>query len=148
MVTPLMELDLGPGLGYVLAKLEMYNPSGSHKDRPGRLITGALRHNGLLKPGARLLVPSSGNFAGSIAYHTATDRVEVVTITDVLSPVEFRDRLRNYPHVRVEVVNDPNETGSHLKARLRLLDDLRLQHPDAIEINQYRDRRFIRVSVT
>ena len=123
----------------VLAKLEQCNPSGSHKDRPARLIIEALFRSGRLSPDARLLVSSSGNFARAIAYWTASSGVLVEVYTDVLSSAGQISSLWAFPHVRVNVIDEPDATGSHLKARLRLIAEAQSRDPKAVFIDQYQN---------
>jgi cystathionine beta-synthase len=146
IATPLTESTLG-SLS-ILLKREEFNPSGSHKDRPTKLISSVMRHNGKFRPvgGKRpvFVVPSSGNFGHGFAYHTQDDDIEVVIITDVLSSPESQDTLRQYSHVTLEVVDHPDETGSHVEERMRRLDDVckhrkQLGHEVAV-VNQYCER--------
>jgi cysteine synthase A len=136
--TPLQPLTIAGR--EVLCKLEGLNPSGSHKDRPARALVESLRAGGRLTSGAvcRLLVSSSGNFARAVAHHTAAEAgVEVVVVTDVLSPAPLIRGLQVYPHVRVIVVNEPDATGSHLLARKRVIRDLLAGDPASIFLDQY-----------
>lgn len=140
--TPLTEAGLG-SLS-ILLKREEFTPSGSHKGRPTKFIADVLRRNGKFRPVAgkkpQFIVPSSGNFGSGFAYHTQDDDIEVVIITDALSSHESQKALRAYGHVQVEVVNDPDESGSHLKARLALMAEFIAKNPKATIINQYCER--------
>ena len=55
--TPLMEIKNGT----ILAKLEFFNPAGSIKDRAAFEMIDNAEKNGLLKPGAVIIEPTSGN---------------------------------------------------------------------------------------
>lgn len=61
--TPLLELsNIGQGLdARILAKLECYNPAGSAKDRVALTMINDAETRGLLKPGAVIIEPTSGN---------------------------------------------------------------------------------------
>ena len=63
--TPLLELkhiEQAEGLNArVLAKLEYFNPAGSVKDRIGKAMIDDAEAKGLLKPGATIIEPTSGN---------------------------------------------------------------------------------------
>ena len=61
--TPLLDLSriLPEGSARVLAKLEMYNPGGSIKDRPAMAMIEAAERDGLLKPGMTIVEPTAGN---------------------------------------------------------------------------------------
>ena len=61
--TPLVRLNRVPRRGgaTVLAKLESLNPGGSVKDRIAVAMVEDAERRGLLKPGATLVEPTSGN---------------------------------------------------------------------------------------
>ena len=63
--TPLLELsNIEKALGLkarILAKLEYFNPAGSVKDRVALAMINDAEERGLLKPGATLIEPTSGN---------------------------------------------------------------------------------------
>jgi hypothetical protein len=89
------------------------------------------------------LLNSSGNFGNGLAYHTQDDPIDLVVVTDVLSPVEARDALRAYRHVRLEVIGQPDESGSHLKVRQELMARYLRDDPSATVIDRYGDRRVL-----
>ena len=59
--TPLLELKTEEGNARVLAKLECFNPGGSAKDRAAKAMLDDAENRGLLKPGAVIIEPTSGN---------------------------------------------------------------------------------------
>ena len=65
--TPLLRLaDLAPGC--ILGKLENFNPLSSAKDRAGLYMILDAEERGLLKPGATIVEPTSGNTGVALAY--------------------------------------------------------------------------------
>lgn len=121
----------------VMLKLESYTPPGSHKGRAARLIA-----NDLIAQAVRqALLLSSGNMADAMAYYTRDTDIELIVITDMLSPQEFHSKLRQYPHVDLRIVDCPDASGSHLAARHQLARGLLDEIPTIIEIDQYSDRR-------
>ncbi|HXZ04126.1 MAG TPA: pyridoxal-phosphate dependent enzyme, partial [Ktedonobacteraceae bacterium] len=67
--TPLMQLnkvasDVRP---LVLAKMEMFNPGGSVKDRIGPAMIEYCEKQGLLRPGGTIVEPTSGNTGHGLA---------------------------------------------------------------------------------
>lgn len=69
--TPLMELSgysAKYGLeGNIVAKLEAFNPAGSVKDRVALSMIEDAEERGLLKPGATIIEPTSGNTSVGLA---------------------------------------------------------------------------------
>ena len=68
--TPLVRLshrDFPPGLR-VYAKLELYNPSGSVKDRIGKSMIEDAERRGILKPGCTIIEATAGNTGLGIAF--------------------------------------------------------------------------------
>src|ERR1700712_4030513 len=67
--TPMIELETGvarPGIR-LFAKLEGNNPAGSVKDRPARSMILRAEERGTLRPGMRLVEPTSGNTGIALA---------------------------------------------------------------------------------
>ena len=95
--TPLLELvhtEQEQGLEVrLLAKLESFNPSGSVKDRIAKAMVEAAEAEGLLKPGAVIVEPTSGNTGIGLAA-VAAARV-ILTMPDTMS-VERRNLLKAY----------------------------------------------------
>jgi N-(2-amino-2-carboxyethyl)-L-glutamate synthase len=119
------------------AKLEQFNQTKSHKDRAARFLIDTFIRTGQLHKGARHLVSSSGNFALSYAHYTNGLDVLIEFVTDKLSSQHLIDRVKAYPHVNTTIVDNPDETGSHLKARLRLIDQIMGCDPNAVFVGQY-----------
>ena len=61
--TPLVEISkkMNTGAARVFAKVESFNPGGSSKDRVALAMVEAAERDGLLKPGATIIEPTSGN---------------------------------------------------------------------------------------
>ena len=68
--TPLVRLSqLGfPEQLNVYAKLELYNPAGSVKDRIGRSMIADAESRGILKPGSTIIEATAGNTGLGIAF--------------------------------------------------------------------------------
>ena len=66
--TPLLRLErFAPG-GGLLAKLESFNPLSSAKDRAGLYMIRDAEERGILRPGAVIVEPTSGNTGVALAY--------------------------------------------------------------------------------
>jgi cysteine synthase B len=72
--TPLVELDTGvdrPGIR-LFGKMESHNPGGSVKDRPALSMITRAEQRGELRPGVRLIEPTSGNTGIALAMIAAS----------------------------------------------------------------------------
>ena len=98
--TPLVEVknvEKAEGLeATILAKLEYFNPAGSVKDRIGKAMIEDAEQKGVLKPGATIIEPTSGNTGiGLAAVATARGYRTIITLPDTMS-VERRNLLKAY----------------------------------------------------
>ena len=110
--TPLLRLDrLARAEGWkarVLAKLEYLNPAGSVKDRVGLALIEDAERRGLLKPGAAIIEPTSGNTGIGLACAAAVRGYRVIlTMPDTMS-AERRTLLSAYG---AELVLTPGSLG-------------------------------------
>ena len=80
----------------ILAKLEYFNPAGSVKDRIALAMIEDAEKKGLLKEGATIIEPTSGNTGiGLAAVATAKGYRAILTLPDTMS-VERRNLLKAY----------------------------------------------------
>ena len=80
----------------VLAKLEYLNPAGSVKDRTALAMIEAAEAEGVLKPGATIIEPTSGNTGIGLALAAAIKGYQMIlTLPDTMSE-ERRSLLRAY----------------------------------------------------
>jgi cysteine synthase A len=86
--TPLVELRrlASASAATVLAKLEMFSPGGSLKDRPALKMICEAESQGLLRPGGVITEPTSGNMGISLAWIAAARGYQcVLTMPDTIS---------------------------------------------------------------
>ena len=96
--TPLLRLNryAKDSKATILAKLEYLNPAGSVKDRVALSMVEAAEKQGILKPGATIIEPTSGNTGiGIAAIATAKGYKAILTLPDTMS-VERRNLLKAY----------------------------------------------------
>ena len=116
--TPLVELSrFAPGPVTVYAKLEAQNPTGSIKDRIAKAMIDAAEESGELRPGQRLLEPTSGNTGISLAL---VAKLRGYSLTCVLPANATAERRRVLELFGAEIVDSPGEEGSNGAVRLAL----------------------------
>lgn len=99
--TPILKLNryteaVGVKDATILAKLEYLNPAGSVKDRIALAMIEDAEKKGLLKEGATIIEPTSGNTGiGLAAVATARGYRTIITLPDTMS-VERRNLLKAY----------------------------------------------------
>ena len=98
--TPLLELtQIEKTLNLqarVLAKLECFNPSGSVKDRAARAMLDQAEADGVLKPGATIIEPTSGNTGIGLAAVAAARGYQVILVMPETMSVERRKLMAAY----------------------------------------------------
>ena len=131
--TPLLSLKPQEGqLANIVAKLEYFNPGGSVKDRIARAMIEDAEERGLLKPGATIIEPTSGNTGVGLAWVGTSKGYRVVlTMPDTMS-LERRNLLRAYG---AELVLTPGAEG--MKGAIAKATELQEQTPGAIILGQF-----------
>ncbi len=110
--TPLVELqNLSPSPDVrFFAKLEGYNPTGSVKDRIAKHMVEVAEHDGLLKPGQKLLEPTSGNTGISLAFVAKLKGYKLTVVLPDNAGDERTNLLRSYG---AEIIYSPGLKGTN-----------------------------------
>ena len=80
----------------IYAKLEYFNPAGSVKDRIAKAMLDDAEEKGLLKPGAVIIEPTSGNMGIGLASVAASRGYKVILTMPETMSVERRNLLKAY----------------------------------------------------
>lgn len=116
----------------ILAKLEYLNPAGSVKDRVALAMIEDAEQKGILKPGATIIEPTSGNTGiGLAAVATAKGYRAILTLPDTMS-VERRTLLAAYGAELVLTEGAKGMAGAIAKA-----EELRESTPGAVILGQF-----------
>lgn len=107
--TPLVRLArFGEGAAEIYAKLEARNPGGSVKDRVGVAMIEAAERAGVLRPGALIIEPTSGNTGIGLAVAAAVKGYRLILTMPETMSVERRKLLAAYG---ADLVLTPGEEG-------------------------------------
>ena len=80
----------------ILANLEYFNPAGSVKDRIAKAMLDDAEAKGLLKPGATIIEPTSGNTGIGLASVAAARGYKIILTMPETMSVERRNLLKAY----------------------------------------------------
>jgi cystathionine beta-synthase len=138
--TPLVRLSrIGAGLtARLAAKLEVFNPGGSIKDRVAVALIEAAEREGRLKPGGTIVEPTSGNTGTGLAIAARLKGYRVIAVMPDKMSREKIDLLRAYGADVVLAPTDvpPESPQSYYRVADRLTDEI----PGAFQPNQYRNQ--------
>ena len=116
----------------ILAKLEYFNPAGSVKDRIALQMILDAEEQGLLKPGATIIEPTSGNTGiGLAAMAAAKGYKAILTLPETMS-VERRKLLKAYG---AQIVLTPGAEG--MKGAIAKAEELHSQIPGSFIPGQF-----------
>ena len=113
--TPLVELNKyskANGLDTpVIAKVEFFNPGGSVKDRIALAMIEDAEQKGILKPGATIIEPTSGNTGVGLALVSAVKGYHLILTMPETMSVERRNLVKAYG-AEVRLTPGNNTPGS------------------------------------
>ena len=125
--TPLLELSkfsAAKGLQTpIIAKVEFFNPGGSVKDRIALAMIEDAEQKGLLKPGATIIEPTSGNTGVGLALVSAVKGYKLILTMPETMSVERRNLVKAYG---AEVRLTSGKDG--MAGAIRAAEELEQQH--------------------
>ena len=118
--------------GILYAKMECFNPAGSAKDRVALSMVEDAEAKGILKPGATIIEPTSGNTGiGLAAVAVAKGYQAILTLPDTMS-VERRNLLKAYG-ARLEL----SEGAKGMAGAIALAEELKNSIEGAVILGQF-----------
>ena len=116
----------------ILAKLEYLNPAGSVKDRIAAAMIEDAEEKGILKPGATIIEPTSGNTGiGLAAVAAAKGYQAIFTLPETMS-VERRNLLKAYG-AKLELT----EGAKGMKGAIAKAEELNKAIPGSVILGQF-----------
>ena len=134
--TPLVELakvSKQNGLDTpIIAKVEFFNPGGSVKDRIAFAMIEDAEKKGILKPGATIIEPTSGNTGVGLALVSAVKGYKLILTMPETMSVERRNLVKAYG---AEVRLTPGQDG--MPGAIKAAEELRDSIPNAVILEQF-----------
>lgn len=134
--TPLLELSkfsTAKGLqARIVAKLEYFNPAGSVKDRVALAMIEDAEKKGILKAGATIIEPTSGNTGVGLAFVSASKGYKLVLTMPETMSVERRNLLKALGADIVLTAGTAGMKGAIEKAR-----ELQKETPGSVILQQF-----------
>ena len=116
----------------ILVKLELFNPAGSVKDRVAAAMIEDAEEKGILKPGATIIEPTSGNTGIGLASIGVSKGYKVILTMPETMSVERRNLLKAYG---AEIVLTEGSKG--MKGAIAKADELKEQIEGAVILGQF-----------
>lgn len=134
--TPLLELNkFSKAQGIetpIVAKVEFFNPGGSVKDRIALAMIEDAEKKGLLKPGATIIEPTSGNTGVGLALVAAVKGYKLVLTMPETMSIERRNLVKAYG---AEVKLTSGAAG--MAGAIKAAEELRDATPGSIILQQF-----------
>lgn len=135
--TPLVKLtniDIPNGV-QLFAKLELYNPAGSVKDRIGKYMIEDAERKGLLKKGSTIVEATAGNTGLGIAFAGLNRGYRIIFVVPTKFSEEKQVLMRA---LGAEIINIPREGG--MLGAAKKAEELRASIPGAISLEQFKNQ--------
>lgn len=119
----------------VLVKLEYFNATGSVKDRVAKAMIEDAEKKGILKPGATIIEPTSGNTGIGLAFVSAAKGLHLIlTMPDTMSV----ERRKIVSALGAEIVLTPGREG--MKGAIAKANELKEQYGNAFIPQQFENK--------
>lgn len=134
--TPLLELgkfSKSKGLDTpIIAKVEFFNPGGSVKDRIAFAMIEDAEKKGILKPGATIIEPTSGNTGVGLALVSAVKGYHLILTMPETMSIERRNLVKAYG-AEVRLTSGKDGMSGAIKAAEQLRDSI----PGSVILQQF-----------
>ena len=119
----------------VFAKLELWNPSGSVKDRTGLYMVKDAEQRGRLKPGGTIVEATAGNTGLGIAFAALNRGYRIIFVVPTKFSAEKQALMRA---LGAEVINTPREKG--MLGAVEKAEEIKATIPGSISLEQFKNQ--------
>ncbi len=119
----------------VFAKLELWNPSGSVKDRTGLYMVNDAEQRGLLTPGGTIVEATAGNTGLGIAFAALNRGYRIIFVVPTKFSAEKQALMRA---LGAEVINTPREKG--MLGAVEKAEQIKAEIPGSISLEQFKNQ--------
>ncbi len=137
--TPLLELGKFSGQQGleepIVAKVEFFNPGGSVKDRIALAMIEDAEEKGILKPGATIIEPTSGNTGVGLALVSAVKGYKLILTMPETMSIERRNLVKAYG---AEVRLTPGKDG--MAGAIKAAEELRENISGSVILQQFENK--------
>lgn len=135
--TPLVKLNnIGIKKGInVFAKLELYNPAGSVKDRVGIAMIEAAQKRGVLKEGSTIVLGTAGNTGIGVAFAALGKGYNIIFVVPTKFSEEKQILMRA---LGAQVINTPRELG--MRGAAEKAEEIKESIEGAVTLDQFTDK--------
>ena len=116
----------------IYAKLELFNPCGSVKDRVGYAMVEDAEKRGILKPGSVIIEATAGNTGIGVAFGALNKGYKVIFVVPLKFSPEKQTLMRM---LGAEIINTPTEGG--MQGAIKKADELVASTPGAVQLGQF-----------
>jgi cysteine synthase A len=117
-------------------KLELYNPTGSIKDRAAAYMLKTLLNRKIINKNTTIIESSSGNFGIALAAHCRRHKLKFICVVDPhITPIN-EILVKAYGGIVIKVTQ-PDENGGYLINRIKRVNELVNEIDNSYWINQY-----------
>lgn len=119
----------------IFAKLELYNPAGSVKDRVGKYMIEDAERRGILRPGYTIVEGTAGNTGLGIAFAALNKGYKVKFVVPDKFSIEKQQLMMA---LGAEIINTPREEG--MLGASSKAEELLKSIPNAISLRQFKNQ--------
>ena len=119
----------------VFAKLELWNPSGSVKDRTGLYMVNDAEQRGVLRPGGTIVEATAGNTGLGIAFAALNRGYRIIFVVPTKFSAEKQALMRA---LGAEVVNTPREKG--MLGAVEKAEEIKAEIPGSVSLEQFKNQ--------